>query len=766
MNKSLIRLSFATLLLIGCSWSLCVNADLAQARNTIQVSSRTTASTQPRSKISLSGEWRLQPGSFKPANLYATPGADRNWQAIAVPSNWFLQGQDLSGVVWYSKRFTAEAALKGKVVKLVFEGVDYTADVWLNGHYLGFHEGYFQPFSFLISEWLKPGKENVLVVRVNSPKEESGQSWSLHKRIIKGIFSHHDTRPGGAWSERGQEQNTGGIWAPVYLQVSNQLSIEQVKVTPRVNLSNQTAIAATEVVINYPGKTSKKIQFKLALNPANFVEQPGVPIVQTRILKPGINRFNFQIPSRNPRLWWTWEHGKPNLYQLNVSVLDKQNVLDQAATTFGFRTITFNPGTQAWSLNGKRLFLRGTNYISSQWLSEMTQQRYVHDLTLMKQANINAVRVHAHIEAQEFYRQCDRAGMFVWQDFPLQWGYTEQPEFAQEAVRQAKDMMNVLYNHPSIIAWSLHNEPPWDADWMKAKYADYQSDQNKRLDKTLFKNLYATDPTRYLHAVSGIKEHPWFGWYSGKWTDYAKPTQEALITEFGAQALPNLRSLQRIFSPAELFPDTEAKWQKWSYHNFQRQETFENAKVPMGKNIQEFIQNTQQYQSQLTQLAAESYRRQRFSPVTSIFQFMFVENWPSVNWGIVDYWRIPKPGYDALKTAYQPVLPSIAWKQQQWRSDEPVSLSLWVINDLWTQFPNAHLTYQLRYQQTVIESQTLPMLIAPDSGKKVQDLHFQPLKPGNYELAVTLTDQNQTPLGRNAFKFTVSPSLASHHASP
>jgi beta-mannosidase len=165
--------------------------------------------------ISLAGEWEFASDRMQPDNANLPTVSDQNWRSIQVPSNWFLQGQDVSGVAWYRRHFQLDRSLKGKVVQLVFEGVDYTGDVWLNGHYLGFHEGYFQPFRFVVSDQLKYGSDNVLVVKVNSPIEQPGKVWSLHKRIIKGVLNHHDTRPGGAWSVRGQEQNTGGIWAPV-----------------------------------------------------------------------------------------------------------------------------------------------------------------------------------------------------------------------------------------------------------------------------------------------------------------------------------------------------------------------------------------------------------------------------------------------------------------------------------------------------------------------------------------------------------------------
>ncbi|HID91587.1 TPA: glycoside hydrolase family 2, partial [Candidatus Peregrinibacteria bacterium] len=100
--------------------------------------------------------------------------------------------------------------------------------------------------------------------------------------------------------------------------------------------------------------------------------------------------------------------------------------------------------------------------------------------------HINTIRVHAHIEPKRFYKLCDELGFLVWQDYNLQWGYIDTEAFQKEAIRQAKEMVDMLYNHPSIYMWSMHNEPPWNSDWMKWKYPDYNTTINKKLDDILY----------------------------------------------------------------------------------------------------------------------------------------------------------------------------------------------------------------------------------------------------------------------------------------
>lgn len=747
------RVIWTLLFIVGISLTIAVDSTPMIA-NPVPIETR--SNPQVLSSISLDGEWKFASGYLQPDNASQPTFNDRNWRSIQVPGNWFLQGHDLSGVVWYRRKFQIDRSLKGKVIQLVFDGVDYTGDVWLNGHYLGFHEGYFQPFRFVVSDNLKYNGDNILVVKVNSPTEEPEKVWSLHKRIIKGVLNHHDTRPGGAWSVRGQEQNTGGIWAPVSLQISDRVAITHQQVTPELDSQFKNANARVDLTIINPTPKPQTVQLSLQLQPVNFPGSPDSPIIQTQILKPGTNQLSINIPKTEPHLWWTWEHGKPDLYRVKTEILSKNKILDRSSSTFGFRTIRLNPQSQVWELNGRRMFLRGTNYIASQWLSEMTREKYSIDLKLMQQANINSIRVHAHIEAAEFYRLCDEMGLLVWQDFPLQWGYSDAPDFVAEATRQADDMVTMLFNHPSIFTWSIHNEPPWDATWMKDKYPDYHPKQNRYLDETIYNSLRSRDSTRHLHLASTTQEHPWYGWYSGKWQDYGKPTKEPLITEFGAQALPNRSSLEKIFTAAELFPDTPAKLEKWKYHNFQPHETFNLAKVPMGKNIEEFINNTQQYQAQLTQFAAESYRRQRYQPVSAIFQFMFVEDWPSINWGIVDYWRQTKPGYEMLKRAYQPILPSIVITKQQWKVGESIPVEFWLINDLWRSIPNSKLTYTLKRVNEIIKQDSIDLAITPDSIKQIDKLNLSNLELGNYQLLAKVTDRQGNLLGENTASFDVT----------
>jgi beta-mannosidase len=430
-------------------------------------------------------------------------------------------------------------------------------------------------------------------------------------------------------------------------------------------------------------------------------------------------------------------------------------VLDRRETVTGLRDILRDPQTQAWHVNGKRLFLRGTNYIPTQWLSEMGAREYARDVALMRQANVNAVRVHAHVGDRRFYLACDEAGVLVWQDFPLQWGYTDSAEFIDEAQRQAVAMVRTLDNHPSIFAWSMHNEPPWDAWWMKYKYPDYDPGQNRALDDRLERVVRQHDDSRYVHKASLSSEHQWQGWYSGHWTDFNKPSTHALITEYGAQALPDIESLRRIFNEDEIFPDTDKKLEHWAFHNFQKDETFKNAKVGRGKDIHEFIANSQDYQARLTQLAAESMRRQKYQPVGGIFQFMFVEDWPSMNWGVLDYWRRTKAGYKALARAYQPLLPSIEWSIEQPAAGSTPQFGLWLVNDLPRAYTDLKFSWELACGAHVLAGDTFSAGVEADQATRLRSITAPALPSGRCALAVIVRGDDAALLAENLYEFIV-----------
>jgi len=583
---------------------------------------------------------------------------------MEIPINWQLAGlNNFSGTVWFIKSFDLPDT-KDSMHILKFRGVDYFTDVWLNEKYLGHHEGYFQTFYFNISQAIA-SKVNLLVVKVTSPKEEPEIVWPLKKKLIKGIFNHHDCRP-GAWSfEYGQDLNTGGIWNDVAIESCDKIYVENIRVTPKLNEKRNAA--TLKVVIDYESNLINPVSDNVVLQ----VVSPSGEINEKKIqleFKPGKNQLIFIQTIHQPELWWSWDTGEQNRYQLKL----QGKFFEEKQIEFGIRDVMLDEQKQFF-INGEKLFLRGSNIIPTQWLSELTKEKAASLVTLMKDANINTVRVHAHVNRNEFYEECDRQGIIVWQDFALQWTYDESEEFAANAVRQIKEMVNQLNNHPSIAFWCCHNEP---------------GDQINSLDPLLYDAVLSEDNSRIIRLASNYEEHPYDGWYWGNKEHYAAAPMGPLVTEFGAQAVPEIKSLQKFLSDDEIYkPD----WEKWKYHNFQYEQTFHIAGIEAGKDVNEFIENSQNYQANLIQTAVDFYRRKKFNGINGIFQFMFVDCWPSVTWSVVDYYGEKKSGFYALKNAYQPVYISVRMRQQKYFHGSKLNFDLWIINDMLESFRDISL---------------------------------------------------------------------------
>ncbi|MCL1125248.1 glycoside hydrolase family 2 protein [Shewanella surugensis] len=633
---------------------------------------------------SLNGTWLLEYSSSSTAPFRSSE--------IPVPSNWSSYGIEHHGVAFYSREFNLDMLNKNERLWLVFDAVDYSADVSVNGKLLAQHHGYFSPFKTEVTSAVSEGI-NQLNVKVTSPIETNGEDWSLNKTLIKGVLSHHDTRPGSAWSDAGQDRNSGGIWGDVSLISTGPVAISSVKVTPNI-IDLKTVKTGGKVVVDLDSyfRGQIRVDFTL-LNAEDRLDSQHSMLVNVTHNQ---QQVHWDFPEKPRDLWWPWDWGSPTLYSLQVSVsvvdalfeLDK--VSDQQKVDIGFRQFQFDEKQATFYVNGEAYFIRGTNYIASQWLGDMTFDDYEQDILFMQQANINSVRVHAHVTGKHFYQLADRYGMIVWQDFPLQWGYLDDPNFTKEAVRQTKVMTDMLFNHASIAIWCGHNEPPWDAVWMAQQYKSYQAEHNQKLTEAVYQQLLKTQDARIVRKASFTREHPWFGWYWGRYQFYRDKPLAPIVSEFGAQALPSLSLMKQILSNS-----TQPNSTRWpltfddinllKYHNYQPEQTLNIAQIEMGNSLKEFVSHSQRYQANVIKYASESLRLRRQTDIAAIYQFMFVDSWPSITWSVLDYQRHPKAGFDTMQQAYQILLPVV----EALPNVQTKSMAVALINDSRVSYHNA-----------------------------------------------------------------------------
>lgn len=626
---------------------------------------------------SLNGSWKYIEDAenvFEYEDLEKDLSDYKSKPVMSLPNNWQLAGlNNFHGSVWFVKKIDlTNAHYKKKIKRLFLGGVDYYCSVWINGLFIGMHEGYFQSFWFDVSDKLKLN-DNLIVVKVTSPFEEPEKIWPLKKKLIKGIFNHHDCRPGGWSYEHGQDKNTGGIWNDIKLLFADQCILNSVRINSNIDFEKNVA----KILIDF--------------NHSNIFDNARMVEISFELVSPSGEKTSFSKKSifsagcgnvklcfniNDPELWWSWDLGKPNMYKLSI----QSEFFTEYTTDFGIREVKLDKN-QIFYLNNKRLFLRGSNIIPTQFLSDLTNKKIAKQVALVKAANLNIVRMHAHVNREEYYAECDRKGIMVWQDFALQWTYDESNEFLEKAIKQIGEMVKQNINHPAIVIWCCHNEP---------------GDQIKTLDPFLYDEVLREDNSRIVRLASNYEEHPYDGWYWGDKEHYAATHMGPIVTEFGAQALPVVESMKKMFTDKEINPPD---WVKWKYHNFQYEQTFHIANVERGNNISQFIENSQQYQADVIKTAIDFYRRKKFDAINGVFQFMMIDCWPSITWSVVDYYCTKKKGYYALQQTFQPVYVSVKVRQKKYFAGKKLNLDLWVINDLHTSFENTEMIFLINNKE-------------------------------------------------------------------
>jgi beta-mannosidase len=683
---------------------------------------------------SLSGSWNYCPdleGQGEKEGFHLPGFDDTTWQDMPIPGHWHLAGLDFLGKVWFRKRFVPEQA-EGS--RLCFKGVDYMARVWFNGNYLGSHTGYFDPFYFDVSDNMEPGRENIVAVEVDGSPDPG---FPFRKKFFKGGLGHWDMRPGG-WSERGQDMTTAGIWAPVYLESSGPAYLAELVASVRKETDKDQWLVELDMSVINRRDMPLESELYISLSPKNFSAGTDYSFTERRTLAPGMNALHLEYLIDSPETWWTWDMGEPCLYLLSVKLVIEGNVSNQASRQVGFREVSWRD--DGIYLNDKRVFIRGSCYLSSLWLGEMTHERTLSDLDLVKGAGMNSLRICYHVEPLHFYDLCDQAGILLWQDFPMLWDYSTSGDSIAEAERQIRRMVRLLTHHPCIYMWVCHCEP--------------MAPSNRMMDKRLAGAVAEEDRTgRRIKPSTFMQEHPFYGWYFGTRLGFVGIPGRPLPNEYGTQSLPRAR--------ARLWQDLgDAAWPPnpaWEYHNYQPELFFSMRDC---SSLDEMIERSQAYQGEVLDFGIQSFRRAK-GKVWGTYIFTFVDAWPSITWSIVDYERNTKASYQRVKKAYKRVklsmdilqddkIPSpwlgwLAWNNH-FDMGEEFKANIWIINDLPKELQHARLTLELFGPKGILSSGENVLVIRPDSSEKAVHISVplsKEIPSGRYMLRARLHHEDK-----------------------
>lgn len=377
------------------------------------------------------------------------PGVENTLNGLDVRPEAYEEG------VWYRRSFDAPDSLNGRFARLIFYAVNYVADVWLNGVYLGYHEGGYTPFAFDATHALRFDSTNILVVRVDNP------AWG----------SRNDIVPYGTLQHKPDWFNYTGIIHDVYCEFSHPLSLARVDAIPlgtngsvqvTMVLWNKTALPQTgTMVLSVHEATVDSLtvhaEVSATLAGAPVTGMPGVPVTAEPD-SAWVWRGTLTIPG--PKLW---SPRHPNLYILRAILLSGTDTLDELCTQFGIRTLATQGSTIL--LNGKPMFFPGVARHEDHYLYGRSVPVSViyNDMKMVVDLNATFLRTAHYPNHPYTYLIADRLGLAVLEEIPVYWFDESDAWLKQDYFRHIHEQMwrEMLFrdrNRPSILFWSTCNE--------------------------------------------------------------------------------------------------------------------------------------------------------------------------------------------------------------------------------------------------------------------------------------------------------------------
>lgn len=531
---------------------------------------------------------------------------------------------------WYKNEF--QVTEKADRYMLRFTNVDYYCRVWLNGVFLGEHEGYSSPFSFDVTDAVKPDAVNRLTVKVWSPWDtqvdhdnQMRRTFDVYRNMVKGTYEHSDT-----FVQR--DVNPVGIYGSVILEGCSGAWFAK-KTEFSYVLSDDLAAARItfRAKVSTGGKTGFVLRGECIDNFTREICYRG----SCRVDGPGEYELAGEI--KEVSLWSTWDQGTPCTYQVRLWLEAADGtVTDCSSEITGFRKIEMirNAKQTMFVLNHNRFYVRGTAYFPDNYVSAMSRERYKRDLLAMKECGFNMIRVHVHVDQPAFYELCTEIGLGIMHDSEYNWAHPLTDEFAQRFIRIYLETVDMLKEYPALLCWICMNEPGL-LDTEEGAGRSHSRSMDVNPGPALYDAVCRHDPTRPVIKGSFCEDDPcsgdshnYMGSLYGEEGHYSDiyGTTEKLNTEYGIDALPCLASLKRA-------PEV--------YRRLQR----------IGADVKAIGD----YQYALLKYYTEHYRMQKYDPNAGYVQFLFSDIGPASYYGLFDWWGIPKKGLDAMLESNMPV---------------------------------------------------------------------------------------------------------------
>jgi len=629
------------------------------------------------------------------------PFYGRNFEKLADPK--------LDKPWWFRREFELPASENGKNVVLKLHGINYKANVWLNGILIADSAQIVGPFRIIeldVTKQIKYAGPNVLAIEVRRPFNPQKRGGDL-------AIDYAD------WIHYPPDFN-GGIVNDVEIKTYRKVGIEYPLVTTKFDLPS-LAIAHLQVdamVVNYTGKPQEAV-VKGKIN-------TDIAFEQKVNLKPWEKKQVTFMPSaypklnvKNPRIWWPWEYGKPEMNRVHLSIVTGNEVSNQIAEDFGIRQITSflfnNNKSREFVINGKPIMLRGAAW-SPDIFQRRSKERQEQEIKLVRDMHMNIVRSEGKMEDDNFYALCDKYGLVVMSGWMCcgAWQYPEKWDAAKRSVAMASDssVMYWLRDRPSMLTWlngsdMVPRDKTVEEDWLSIE--SYLKWPNPTIGS-------AAENISKVSGSTGVKMAGPYDWvppsyweadtskYGGTWS---------FATEISpGPSIPPYESLIKFIPKDSLFVNSP----DWLYHcgttQFGNTHIFDDAlnnRYGKSANIKEYVAKAQVMNYEGHRAMMEAYGLKKYHTATGVVQWMLSNPWPGLIWHTYDYYLYPAGTYFGMKKSMEPLHVMYSYK----------SNSINLVNSLLEKFSGLKVTAQVYNLDGALKySKTATATVAGDGVKE------------------------------------------------
>ena len=640
---------------------------------------------------------------------------------------------------WYRNEFNIDDASKN--TELVFEGINYRANIWLNGEKIAAADslfGGFRIFTLNISKKIVKGK-NVLAVEVFNQKKSEPSIGFVD------------------WAPMAPDRELG-LWRPVKLKISDKTSLNNIFVTSKIDKKEYKSVEL-QVSAEAVNNTSTVIEaiLKGKIENIHFEKKVTLQPFEKKLVVFNSAEFN-QLKIKNPRLWWTYELGKPNLYHLNMAIETANKVSYSKSTTFGIREVEdymTAKGYRGYKLNGVEVLIKGGGWVDGMFLND-TEEKVKAQLEYVKQTHMNTVRMEGFWgNSERIYEMADEMGLLMMVGWSCQWewsAYLDKPEDDFMSIKSPEDMnliinytrdhVNWLRNHPSIFVWVMGSD--------KLPRPELEEKYN-----VLFKEIDSSRPL--LMSCKGMEST-----ISGKTGvkmngpyEYVAPNYWFIDTENGGAfgfntetgpgpQVPSLEVVKSMIPEDKLWPINST----WDFHcgrnEFQTLERYIKAfnnRYGEQSNIEDFTFKSQASNLESMRAMYEAFAINR-SNTTGIVQWMYNSPWPKLIWQFWDYNLLPNAAFYGARSGARPI--NIAYNY----GDNAVYASN--LNPQTAKNLNAAIQIY-DFNGAVIFEKKDKISVNGNASLKIVDLPNNKEYSKVYFLKLKLTDENGNPIADNFY---------------